>query len=106
MKYVRSRFSFVTPEWRQSVPNQHLGEIKMATTTLKTRALPREFVFNGARIPDPNPQMSIDQVRDLLTPSYPEIATCDDDWTGGHRNELALLLLQSHRFEGLSHASV
>jgi PRTRC genetic system protein C len=70
----------------------------MATTTLKTSTLPREFVFNGARIPDPDPQMSIDQVRDLLTPSYPEICDCDDG-AGGHRNELALLLLQSHRFE-------
>jgi PRTRC genetic system protein C len=47
----------------------------MATTTLKTSTLHREFVLNGARIPDPDPQMSIDQVRDLLTPSYPEIAT-------------------------------
>jgi PRTRC genetic system protein C len=47
----------------------------MAITTLKTSALPREFVFNGLRIPDPDPQMSVDQVRDLLTPSYPEIAT-------------------------------
>jgi PRTRC genetic system protein C len=47
----------------------------MTTTTLKTGSLPREFVFNGSRIPDPDPKMSIDQVRDLLTPSYPEIAT-------------------------------
>jgi PRTRC genetic system protein C len=63
------------PNGRQSVPNQYLGEIKMATSTLKTSTLPREFVFNGSRIPDPDPQMSIDQVRDLLTPSYPELAT-------------------------------
>ena len=54
---------------------QSFGEKIMATTTLKTSTLPREFVFNGARIPDPDPQMSIDQVRDLFTPSYPEIAT-------------------------------
>jgi PRTRC genetic system protein C len=54
--------------------HNHFGEIKMATT-LKTTSLPREFVCNGSRIPDPDPQMSIDQVRDLLTPSYPEIAT-------------------------------
>ena len=45
----------------------------MATTTLKTSSLPREFVFNGSRIPDPDPRMSIDQVRDLLTPSYPKL---------------------------------
>ena len=30
----------------------------MDTTTLKTSSLPREFVFNGSRIPDPDPQMS------------------------------------------------
>jgi PRTRC genetic system protein C len=66
---------FVTSEWRQFVPYQYFGEIKMATTTLKTSSLPREFVFNGSRIPDPDPRMSIDEVRDLLTPSYPEIAT-------------------------------
>jgi PRTRC genetic system protein C len=58
----------------QSRFHNHFGEI-MATTTLRTSALPREFVFSGSRIPDPDPQMSIDQVRDLLTPSYPEIAT-------------------------------
>jgi PRTRC genetic system protein C len=54
---------------------QSLWAKKMATTTLKSSSLPREFVFNGSRIPDPDPRMSIDQVRDLLTPSYPEIAT-------------------------------
>ena len=37
--------------------------------------LPREFVYHGSRIPDPNPKMDIEQVRDLLTPSYPELAT-------------------------------
>jgi PRTRC genetic system protein C len=47
----------------------------MATTTLKTSSLAREVVFNGSRIPDPDPQMTIEQIRDLLTPSYPEIAT-------------------------------
>ncbi|SRR6266851_4667405 len=75
MKYVRVDSLSLLPNGRQSVPNQYLGEIKMATSTLKTSTLPREFVFNGSRIPDPDPQMSIDQVRDLLTPSYPEIAT-------------------------------
>jgi PRTRC genetic system protein C len=63
-----------TSEWPIR-PESVFGEIKMATSTLKTSALPREFVFNGSRIPDPDPRMSIDQVRDLLTPSYPEIAT-------------------------------
>ena len=43
--------------------------------TLKTEVLQREFNYNGVRIPDPAPQMSVEQVRDLLTPQFPEIAT-------------------------------
>jgi PRTRC genetic system protein C len=43
--------------------------------TLKAMAMPREFLFNGSRIPDPDPKMGVEEVRDLLTPSYPEIAT-------------------------------
>jgi PRTRC genetic system protein C len=44
-------------------------------STLKTEPLHREFFYNGTRIPDPAPTMTVDQVRELLTPSYPEIAT-------------------------------
>ena len=50
----------------------------LATTskvTLKTNLLPREFLYNGAKIPDPNPAMTVEQVRDLLTAAYPEIST-------------------------------
>src|ERR1700750_186767 len=42
---------------------------------MQASTLPREVFYNGSRIPDPNPKMQIDQVRELLTPSYPEIAT-------------------------------
>ena len=42
---------------------------------LQTQVLLREFNYNGVRIPDPAPQMSVKQVRDLLTPQFPEIAT-------------------------------
>jgi|HubBroStandDraft_5_1064220.scaffolds.fasta_scaffold1625293_1 PRTRC genetic system protein C len=37
--------------------------------------LPREFSYQGTRIPDPNPAMSLEQVQDFLTAAYPEIAT-------------------------------
>ena len=75
MKATAEMLDLIIVTITQSRFGDHFGEIKMATTTLKTSTLPREFVFNGSRIPDPDPQMSIDQVRDLLTPSYPEIAT-------------------------------
>jgi PRTRC genetic system protein C len=42
---------------------------------LQASALPREFLYQGSRIPDPEPKMSVEQIRELLTPSYPEIAT-------------------------------
>jgi len=42
---------------------------------LQAQILLREFNYNGVRIPDPAPQMSVEQVRDLLAPTYPEIAT-------------------------------
>jgi len=44
-------------------------------STLKAEALVREFYYNGLRIPDPGSELSVEQVRDLLTPNYPEIAT-------------------------------
>ena len=47
----------------------------MTTTTLKVETLLREFYFNGVRIPDPAPSMSVEEIGDLLTPTYPEIAT-------------------------------
>lgn len=33
---------------------------------LKVEALQREFFYNGTRIPDPAPSLSVDQVRELL----------------------------------------
>ena len=42
---------------------------------LQAQVLLREFNYNGVRIPDPAPQMSVEQVRDLLTLQFPEIAT-------------------------------
>lgn len=38
-------------------------------------ALRREFVYNGTVIPDPNPALTPEQVRDTLVAVYPEIAT-------------------------------
>ncbi|MDX6463069.1 MAG: hypothetical protein QOE55_6766, partial [Acidobacteriaceae bacterium] len=29
----------------------------------------------GTRIPDPDPKLSVEQVREVLTPSFPDLAT-------------------------------
>jgi len=42
---------------------------------MKIECVRREFSFNGVRLPDPNPSMTIDQVRDCYCQVYPEITT-------------------------------
>jgi PRTRC genetic system protein C len=37
--------------------------------------LEREFVFDGHSLPDPNPKLSVEQVREMYIPAYPEITT-------------------------------
>ena len=44
-------------------------------SSLKAEVLLREFQYNGVRIPDPGPELTVNQVRELLTPAYPDIAT-------------------------------
>ena len=47
----------------------------MTMSTLTVSTLRREFAYGNQIIPDPNPALSIEQVRDALTVAYPEIAT-------------------------------
>ncbi len=35
----------------------------------------RLFTFNGIRLPDPNPNMSVEEVKALYSAQYPELAT-------------------------------
>ena len=44
----------------------------MALTVTK---MIRVFQFNGIRLPDPNPEMSVDNVKALYSAQYPELTT-------------------------------
>ena len=46
----------------------------MALTVAK---MTRIFQFQGIRLPDPNPTMSVDEVKALYAAQYPELATAD-----------------------------
>lgn len=35
----------------------------------------REFSFNGVKLPDPNPALTAEQVRDFYAATYPDITT-------------------------------
>ncbi len=70
-------------------------------SSLTVKALHREFFYNGTRIPDPAPNLTVEQVRELLTPSYPEIATAITGGAGGHRRRPSLHVQPGHRQQGL-----
>ena len=42
---------------------------------MKTVAMKRQFLFAGLKLPDPDPRMSVEEVRGVLALQYPEIAT-------------------------------
>jgi len=43
--------------------------------TVKIEKLERVFLFNGSKLPDVNPEFSVEQVRDMYVNTYPELAT-------------------------------
>lgn len=42
---------------------------------MKAEILQREFVYNGIKLPDPGPQLSTEQVREIHAIAYPELST-------------------------------
>ncbi|MGH7744931.1 MAG: PRTRC system protein C [Candidatus Dormibacteria bacterium] len=42
---------------------------------IKVQTLPRIFTYNGLTLPDPNPNFTAEQVREMYVPAYPELAT-------------------------------
>jgi len=45
------------------------------SSTMQVKAMRREFSFSGLKLPDPNPKLSVEDVRGILAMQYPEIAT-------------------------------
>jgi PRTRC genetic system protein C len=42
---------------------------------IKVEKMTREFVFNGIKLPDPNPELTVEKVREIHAMTYPEIST-------------------------------
>ncbi len=42
---------------------------------IKMAPMTRVFVFSGAKLPDPNPTMGVEDVRAFYAAQYPELAT-------------------------------
>jgi PRTRC genetic system protein C len=44
-------------------------------STVEVEKLVREFCYNGVRLADPNPRLTIDEVRNLYAAAYPDNTT-------------------------------
>ncbi len=42
---------------------------------MEAKLLSRCFEFHGVRLPDPNPKLSVEEVRAIYAHQYPDIAT-------------------------------
>jgi PRTRC genetic system protein C len=43
--------------------------------TMEIQTLEREFNYNGVKLPDPNPHMSVEEVKEMYSAQYPELLT-------------------------------
>lgn len=48
---------------------------KRGVHQMQIRAMRREFSFSGLKLPDPDPKLTVEDVRGILAMQYPEIAT-------------------------------
>ena len=66
--------SFVTfcVKFCQQIPSTYKGGLKIIMTI---ETMVREFRYDEIRLPDPNPRLSVDEVRTAFSATYPEIAT-------------------------------
>jgi PRTRC genetic system protein C len=51
---------------------------------MEKHRLLREFAYNGIKLPDPNPEMSLEQVREVYSPAYPELTTAAIEGPAGN----------------------
>jgi PRTRC genetic system protein C len=42
---------------------------------METHVLSRVFEFNGVRLPDPDPKLTVEEIRSLYSHQYPDMTT-------------------------------
>jgi PRTRC genetic system protein C len=42
---------------------------------IEAKPLSRSFSYNGVKLPDPDPRMTVEEVKSLYSHQYPELAT-------------------------------
>jgi PRTRC genetic system protein C len=62
---------------------------------MNVQILQREFIYNGIKLPDPNPQMSVEQVRDTYAAAYPEVTTAAIEGPEASGNKLVYRFMRA-----------
>ncbi|HTG60255.1 MAG TPA: PRTRC system protein C [Terriglobia bacterium] len=55
---------------------------------MEAEKLVREFCYNGVRLADPNPNLTIEEVRSLYAAAYPDITTAAIEGPEALQNKL------------------
>jgi len=69
---------------------------------MESHQLSRYFEFNGVRLPDINPTLSVEEIRAAYAHQYPDIAYGNNHWAGGGRRQAAVSFLKIRRLEGIT----
>ena len=69
---------------------------------MESHVLSRIFEFNGVRLPDPDPKLSPEEIRNLYAHQYPRHRHGVNHRAGGGRRQAALSVHASHRLEGVT----
>ena len=68
---------------------------------MESHVLSRIFEFNGVRLPDPDPKLSPEEVRNLYA-TIPRYRHGGNHRAGGGRRQAALSVHAGHRLEGVT----
>jgi PRTRC genetic system protein C len=58
--------------------------------SLKVKVREREFFYNGTPIPDPAPNLSVEELREILTPTWPRDGNSNARGAGRYWNHTSL----------------
>src|SRR5262249_50599891 len=72
--YLMSRLALLMAS-RSPPPSKRSPIKEEMTMALTVTKMSRVFQFQGIRLPDPNPEMSVEEVKALYAAQYPELAT-------------------------------
>jgi PRTRC genetic system protein C len=63
--------------------------------SLQATELVRKFIYKGTQLPDPGPTLNVEQVRDILSSTHPELANAAIDGPTTKGSEQTYTFVQS-----------